>query len=66
MGHAVDVHGVQLTGTALVWTDDLDGALGTGEHVTVTLSAGMHTITLSATDGAARVGATKIQLNVSP
>jgi len=39
-----------LTGAALVWTSDLDGAIGTGENFSASLTVGTHLITLTATD----------------
>ncbi len=39
-----------LSGGALVWTSDLAGPIGTGTAFNRTLSAGTHTITLTATD----------------
>lgn len=40
-----------LTGSSLVWTSNVDGALGTGASLLAAgLSAGMHTVTLTATD----------------
>jgi len=50
---------------SLVWTSDVDGALGTGAEVVVdTLSTGMHRITLSATDSDGNVGQAAIRLLV--
>jgi hypothetical protein len=39
-----------LAGEALVWTDSVDGLLGTGEERWAPLSPGRHTVTLTATD----------------
>ena len=61
MGWSWDIENGDLTDT-MTWTSDRDGALGVGGQIsTSTLSAGMHTITASATDGA---GATSTQLIV--
>lgn len=50
-GSAVDVEDGALGGAALVWTSNFDGPLGTGSSFsTDALAAGMHTVTLSATD----------------
>lgn len=48
---AADEEDGTLTGSALEWSSDVDGALGTGGAVTTSsLSVGTHTITLTATD----------------
>ncbi len=39
-----------LTGTALQWSDNVQGALGSGSPLSVTLQPGPHTITLTGTD----------------
>jgi PKD repeat protein len=39
-----------LSGAALTWTSDVDGALGTGAALDATLSAGLHTVTFTARD----------------
>ncbi|MFW6089196.1 MAG: leishmanolysin-related zinc metalloendopeptidase [Gemmatimonadota bacterium] len=50
-GSAVDVEDGSLAGAALSWTSNVDGPLGTGSSLpTDVLSAGMHTVTLTATD----------------
>ncbi|MBI2346302.1 MAG: VCBS repeat-containing protein, partial [Deltaproteobacteria bacterium] len=50
-GSATDTQDGALTEAALQWSSSLNGALGTGEAVTVqNLSPGAHTITLTATD----------------
>ena len=49
-GTAVDGFGNTLTGESLAWTSDRDGAIGSGTTFTkADLSAGVHTITLTAT-----------------
>jgi glucose/arabinose dehydrogenase len=51
-GVAVDPEEGSLLGTSLAWSSSRDGALGTGDSLSVTtLSLGSHTITLTATDG---------------
>lgn len=50
-GSATDETDGALTGGSLQWSSDLDGDLGTGESATASaLSAGSHTIFLTATD----------------
>jgi len=50
-GGATDLEDGPLSGDNLVWSSDKDGALGTGGSLPLnTLSAGLHTITLRATD----------------
>lgn len=64
-GEAVSAHGVTLTGEALVWTSDQDGALGSGEAITADpLSAGPHRITLTATDADGAIGAASVGVRV--
>jgi hypothetical protein len=48
-GSADDLEDGDLS-AAIQWTSDLDGALGTGGWIHVTLSAGTHTLTASVTD----------------
>ena len=63
-GSAFDADDGFLTGKALVWTSDLQGALGTGSPLSVTLKPGTHTLTLTATDSDGNVltATTKITL----
>ena len=50
-GGAVDAEDGRIPAGSLTWTSDRDGTLGTGDRVTTNdLSAGTHTITLTATD----------------
>jgi hypothetical protein len=49
-GHAYDLEDGTLGDDALSWSSDLQGDLGTGAIVPVTLGVGEHTITLTATD----------------
>jgi hypothetical protein len=55
-GNAADMEEEALTGTALHWTSNVDGPLGSGGEIEVAgLSSGLHLITLTATDGAGNV-----------
>lgn len=50
-GNATDRQGTGLTGSDLVWSSNVDGILGTGDVLDASnLSAGEHTITLTASD----------------
>ena len=49
-GSGNDTEDGNLVGASLVWTSSTDGLIGTGTSVTRSLSAGGHTITLTATD----------------
>jgi hypothetical protein len=50
-GVGTDIDDGTLTGSALTWSSDQAGELGSGELLDVDLAAGMHTIHLKATDG---------------
>ncbi|MFC1728165.1 beta strand repeat-containing protein [Nanoarchaeota archaeon] len=64
-GTGVDLEDGNLTGASLVWTSDLDGALGTGNGLSVsTLTIGNHTITLTATDSGLLTDNDSIQVEV--
>jgi hypothetical protein len=56
-GYAVDLEEGMAASGSLSWSSDLDGALGAGDRLEVTLSEGTHTITLDASGGAASAGA---------
>jgi len=62
---AYDLEDGPLTGASLAWSSDQDGPLGQGEEVAaLTLSAGWHTITVTATDSDARTASDAIRLCV--
>lgn len=65
-GSATDPEQGDLTGSALVWSSDLDGHLGTGTRVeTSGLSAGDHTVTLEATDAEGATGSDQVGIAVT-
>lgn len=64
-GSAVDPEEGDLGGSALVWSSDRDGQLGTGTTVeTSSLSVGDHRITLEATDGDGATGSDEASVAV--
>ncbi len=50
IGDAYDPDDGSLTGTSLQWSSNIQGQLGTGSPLLVNLQAGVHTVTLTATD----------------
>jgi PKD domain len=53
VGRARDTMCMAITGASLVWTDNLEGQIGTGETFSHTFTMlGSHTVTLAASDGA--------------
>ena len=64
-GAAYDADDGSLTGTALAWSDNVAGALGTGSPLAVTLQPGPHTITLTATDSDGNAISTTTQITVA-
>ena len=67
LGRAFDQQDGVLTDTqSIAWFSDRDGALGTGEAQSVMLSAGVHVITLQATNSAALTATTQITLEIKP
>jgi hypothetical protein len=65
VGAAYDPDDGSLTGTALAWSDNIAGALGTGSPLAVTLQPGPHTITLTATDSDGNAISTTTQITVA-
>lgn len=63
-GH--DAEDGPLTGARLAWSSSRDGALGTGESLTVNVSRGVHEITLRATDSDGGVGIATATISVGP
>ena len=66
-GDAYDNEDGQLSGAALTWSSDVDGALGSGDSLTVnasTLAEGAHTITLTAQDSDGQTSSTAITVRV--
>ncbi len=53
-----------LPGAALTWNSNIDGVLGTGPDISVSLQAGTHTITLKAVDPLGAAGTASITLYV--
>lgn len=65
-GSGSDPEDGPLTGGSLEWTSDIDGTLGTGETVTTSsLSAGTHTVVLTATDSRSAPASDSIQIDVN-
>jgi hypothetical protein len=65
IGEAMDAEDGALTGPSLVWTSDLEGEIGTGLMFDAPLTiAGVHVITLTATDSDAQQGIDSIQLTI--
>lgn len=59
-----DVEDGSLMGASLVWTSSIDGPIGTGESFSGSLTAGVHTISLTATDSANNVDSATITLTM--
>lgn len=62
-GTAADTEDGNLT-TNIVWTSNIDGAIGTGGSVSTTLSDGIHIITAAVTDSGSRIGSDTISITV--
>ena len=65
-GTGSDTEDGSLSGSFLVWTSDLDGTIGDGESINISLSAGIHLITLTATDSQGATGNESISITVGP
>ncbi len=65
-GTASDTEDGVLSGASLAWTSNIDGPLGTGTSLTTTaLSAGVHQITLTGTDGSGGTGVAEVTIEVT-
>ncbi len=66
-GSATDSEDGALSGSALVWTSDKDGKIGTGTTFSIsTLSLGTHAITLTATDSDGMTDVKTISIQIRP
>jgi hypothetical protein len=63
-GAGSDLENGSLGDSALSWVSSIDGALGAGQLLEVSLSPGVHTITLTATDSDGLSGVASIQITV--
>jgi subtilisin family serine protease len=65
-GAGNDVEDGVLSGASLVWTSNIDGTIGTGtSFTTTTLSAGTHTITLTAKDALKAIGTATLTIRIN-
>jgi PKD repeat protein len=64
-GSATDMEDGVLSGPSLVWTSSRDGALGTGASLQKTLTQGVHTLTLTATDSLQAVTSASVTVSVN-
>jgi subtilisin family serine protease len=66
-GSGLDPEDGALTGSALVWRSNVNGQIGTGVSFnTSSLSAGPHTITLTATDSKGATGTATRSITIAP
>jgi photosystem II stability/assembly factor-like uncharacterized protein len=63
-GYAYDLEDGVLADSALQWTSSLDGDLGTGSQLRVTLSQGKHVVTFTATDSDGSNGSAQVLISV--
>lgn len=64
IGAAPDPEDGDLSGASLVWSTNLAGVIGTGKQFSAPLAAGVHLVTLTATDADGNQGAASITLNI--
>ena len=60
----MDLENGSLGDSALSWVSSIDGALGAGQLLEVSLSLGVHTITLTATDSGGLTSTASIPITV--
>jgi hypothetical protein len=65
-GAGMDLEDGSLGDSALSWASNIDGALGAGQLLEVSLSPGLHTITLTATDTGGLPSSASISITVVP
>ncbi len=66
VGSGADPEDGTLTGASLTWTSSIDGVIGTGTtFITNTLSAGTHTIVLTAKDAQGATGAASLIITIT-
>jgi hypothetical protein len=65
-GSGTDAQDGELPGSALLWTSSIDGMFGTGRSFDASLSAGVHIITLTATDSQGASGSDTITITATP
>jgi len=66
-GRAVDPEDGALSGSALAWSSDLDGRLGSGSPLAISdMSVGTHTIQMTATDSDGESGSATIEITILP
>lgn len=63
-GEAYDLEDGLLPDSALKWSSDLQGDLGAGAQLAVSLKPGVHTLTLSVQDSDGQSGANTVQVTV--
>jgi hypothetical protein len=67
IGEVVDLEDIRLPGDSLVWRSSINDEFGRGISFTYAgLSAGEHTITLTATDSGGRRGTHSIVITIKP
>jgi len=64
LGAGMDLEDGSMGDSALSWVSSIDGALGTGQLLEVSLKPGVHTITLTAADSGGLTSTASIQITV--
>jgi hypothetical protein len=63
-GYALDPEDGSLTGNSLSWSSNVDGGLGSGSPLLVSLSEGDHILTLTATDSSGHSTSVSVTVRV--